>query len=153
MVLGLEMLLPFSRLPVGPPYTFLLVILYIPAHSYRVTSYGRSQGKDIRFSNSGFCALYLGWYVAKESKFCFGTDSHLFSLQPALLLKQLELMLITCDPLIRGMGTVCSHNLQVILRLTLSQATVSPHLASTSLFVMYLWLCHFLAYYVHTTLE
>src|ERR1700722_6546254 len=149
MVLGLRCYSPLSRLSVGLPYTLLLVILYIPAHSYRVTSYGWSQGKDIRFSNSGFCALYLSRYVTKESKFCFGADSHLFSLQPALLLKQLELMLITCDPLIRGMGTVCSYNLQVVLHLTLSQAMVRPHPASfCDVFVT----LSFLVCYVHTTL-
>jgi hypothetical protein len=86
-------------------------------------------------SNSGICVLYLGWYVAKESKFRFGADSHLFSLQPALLLRRLELMLITCDPPIRGMGTICSCNLQVVLRPSLSQAVVRPHLGPISVFV------------------
>jgi hypothetical protein len=68
-------------------------------------------------------------------QFCFGTDSHLFSLQPALLLRRLELMLITCDPPIRGMGTICSCNLQVVLRPSLSQAVVRPHLGPISVFV------------------
>jgi hypothetical protein len=40
--------------------------------------------RDIRFFNSGFCALDLGWYVAKESKFCFGADSSLISTNCAI---------------------------------------------------------------------
>jgi hypothetical protein len=143
------MLLPFFQAPswtaLHPPPSHLV---HTSAFISRHLIWAEPR-QDIRFSNSGFCALYLSRYVTKESKFCFGADSHLFSLQPALLLKQLELMLITCDPLIRGMGTVCSYNLQVVLHLTLSQAMVRPHPASfCDVFVT----LSFLVCYVHTTL-